>query len=270
MRILITNDDGIYAPGLWALVNELKDFAEVMVVAPDREQSAIGAGITLHHPLRVQKVRPEIPGIESYTIGGTPGDCAIMAISHLAKGKLDLLVSGVNNGPNIGVDIFQSGTVGGALQGYLHGLSAIAISIDEIDSRHIDVAAKVAGILIQKMERNITGQAYLLNVNIPAVPVAEIKGVRITRLSTVGLADIVEEGHDGRRQYYWLKYQKVNNSNNNVSRSSDAWAVSRHYISITPLHKYLFGTAIGDLNGSITGLLQDLKNPSQPRYEKES
>jgi len=257
MRILVTNDDGIYAPGLWTLVSELTTFADVMVVAPDREQSAIGAGITLHHPLRVQKVKSEIPGIESYAIGGTPGDCAIMAINHLAKGNLDLLVAGVNNGPNIGVDVFQSGTVGGALQGYMHGLSAIAISIDEIDSQHIGVAAKFTGILVKNMERNIQDQTYLLNVNIPGRSVTEIKGIRMTHLATNGLADTVEEGHDGRRQYYWLKYQKVNN--NNV-RSSDAWAVSRQYISITSLHKYLFRKPLPVLNGELKNLLHDFRN----------
>jgi 5'-nucleotidase len=111
MNILVVNDDGIYAPGLWALASELKRLGKVTVVAPDREQSGIGAAITLHHPLRLQKVKSEIRGIESYAVGGTPGDSVIMAINLLANDKFDLAVSGINNGPNLGVDIFQSGTV---------------------------------------------------------------------------------------------------------------------------------------------------------------
>ena len=253
MRILVTNDDGIYAPGLWSLVRELKNIGKVMVVAPDREQSATGASITLHHPLRVQRIRPEVSGVESYTVGGTPGDCAIMAICHLAGGKLDLCVSGVNNGPNIGVDVFQSGTVGGALQGYLHGLSAIAVSVDEIDSAYIDIAAKFTALMVSRLEK--MPETYLFNVNLPAVSVDKIKGIRISRLSTACLADTVEEGHDGRRRYYWLKYQKLNT---NVSSATDDWAVSRHYISISPLHRYLFGKTIYP-NGAFTGLLPELQ-----------
>jgi 5'-nucleotidase len=240
MKILVTNDDGIYASGMWALVGELSNFAEVVVVAPDREQSATAASITLHHPLRLQKVKPEVTGIETYTIGGTPGDCTVLAINHLIKDKLDLIISGINNGPNIGVDVFQSGTVGGALQGYLHGLPAIAVSIDEVNSQHFQTAAEFTATLVKKINTAIPEWGFLLNINVPALPLNEIRGIRITQLSKEKLADQVEEGHDGRRQYYWLKYQKVN-SNNNVSKSSDLWALSHKFISISPLHRRLFG-----------------------------
>lgn len=262
MNILIINDDGIYSPGLWALAGELKNLAEILIVVPDREQSAIGSAITLHHPLRVQKVRPEIPGIETYSVGGTPADCAIMAISHLAKSKPDLLVSGINNGPNTGVDIFQSGTVGGALQGYLHGVSAIAVSIDEINSQHVDVAAKFTVVFIEEISEYIKNGLFLFNINVPGVPGDEIKGISMTSLSLNGLADTVEEGHDGRRQYFWLKYQKAKSTKNiynNVSKSSDIWAVLQNFISITALHKFLFRRRFPALDGKLPAMLQDFK-----------
>jgi len=109
MRFLVTNDDGIYAPGLWALVKELIKVGEVIVVAPDREQSAIGTALTLHHPLRVQKVKAEVSGVETWAVGGTPGDSVIMGLSIFVKDKIDLVISGINNGPNIGDDVMISG-----------------------------------------------------------------------------------------------------------------------------------------------------------------
>lgn len=256
MKILLVNDDGIYAPGLWALAGRLKEIADVVVAAPDREQSGIGAAITLHHPLRLQKVRSEISGIKSYAVGGTPGDSVIMAMNLLTADRFDLVLSGINNGPNLGVDIFQSGTVGGALQAYLHGLSGIAVSINEIDSAYLDVAARITALLAGRMNSESQGLRYLLNVNIPGLALGQIKGVKATRFLTAGLADTVEEGNDGRRSYYWLKYNKTDN--NKISKITDVWAVSQGYVSITPLHKLLFGQSFPVINGHFTGLLREL------------
>jgi len=257
MKILITNDDGIYAPGLWALVRKLQNLGEVLVAAPDREQSGISAAITLHHPLRVQKVKSEIAGIETYTVGGTPGDSVIMALCRLAAGRVDLVVSGVNNGPNTGDDVFLSGTVGAAMQGYFRGISSIAVSIDEVDSRYLDGAAGIAAALIQKIGVSRV-PAYFLNINIPSLPTDEIKGVKITRLSTTGYQESVEEGHDGRRQYYWIKHQKIEKQN---GKQTDTWAVNHGYVSITPLHSHIFKQKEPVLNGTITGLLPGIDQP---------
>ena len=122
MRVLVTNDDGIFAPGLWILVKELKSIARVVVVAPDREQSAIGTAVTLRQPLRVQRVSPLVPGVETYSVEGTPGDSVILALGKLIKSRVDLVISGINQGPNLGDDVLISGTVAAALQGYLRGL----------------------------------------------------------------------------------------------------------------------------------------------------
>ena len=256
MRILITNDDGIYAPGLWALVKSLKDRNGVIVVAPDREQSAIGTAITLHHPLRVQQVKPEISGVETWAVGGTPGDSVIMGISSLSKSKVDLVISGINNGPNIGDDILISGTVGAALQAYFHGLSAIAVSIDELNSTHLEDAAGFIALLVAELGLSPKPE-YFLNINFPALPLNKIKGVSITKVSTSGYCDTAEEGSDGRRKYYWLKHQKAEAY---YGKLTDAWAVAHSKISVTPLHKYLFGKNEPVLDGNIKGLLAKISS----------
>ena len=147
MRILLTNDDGIYAEGLWALVRVLKDLAQVIVVAPDREQSAIGTAVTLFQALKVHKTSPLVPDIETYSVEGTPSDCVILALSKLVKDRIDVVVSGINQGANLGDDVLISGTVSAALQGYLRGLPAIAVSVAGKDGLNMDNAAKLATLL---------------------------------------------------------------------------------------------------------------------------
>jgi len=236
MKILVTNDDGIFARGLWVLVKELTKIAQVVVVAPDREQSAIGTAVTLHQPIRAQKVRPEVPQVETYSVEGTPADSVILALGKLVKNKIDMVVSGINQGPNLGDNVLISGTVGAALQGYLRGLSALAISVDAVDSPHLDNAAKLAALLAKKIDSNTLPTNIFLNVNLPNLPLPKIKGVRITRLASVGYADTVEEGHDGRRKYYWLVHQKVNKD---AGKKTDIWAIGQDNISLTPLHTNL-------------------------------
>ena len=128
MSILVTNDDGVKAGGLWALAGELQKVAEVVVVAPSREQSAIGTAVTLRQPLSVEKVAPAIAGIETYAVDGTPSDSVILALGRLVKSKVDLVVSGINQGTNLGEDVHISGTVSAALQAYLRGFPVLAVS----------------------------------------------------------------------------------------------------------------------------------------------
>jgi 5'-nucleotidase len=152
MKILVTNDDSVFAEGLRTLVKELKNIAQIVVAAPDREQSAIGTAVTLRQPLRVQIVRPIVPGVETYSVEGTPADSVILALEKLIKNKVDLVISGINQGQNLGNDVLISGTVGAALQGYLRGFPALAISIDATDSLYLDNAAKLAALLAEKID----------------------------------------------------------------------------------------------------------------------
>ncbi len=236
MRILVTNDDGIFAQGLWTLVKKLRNIAQVVVVAPDREQSTIGTAVTLHQPLRIQKVKPLVPEIETYSVAGTPADSVILALGKLVKNRVDLVISGINHGTNLGEDVLISGTVGAALQGYLHHFPALAISVDALDSLYPDTAAKLAALLAKKIESNALPRNIFLNINVPNLPLTKVKGIKITQLAGESYINTVEEGHDGRRKYYWLVRQEINKERD---EKTDIWAVKQGNISITPLHTRL-------------------------------
>ena len=215
MRILVTNDDGIFADGLWALVKGLKSIAQVIVVAPIKEQSAVGTAVTLSQPLRVQKVSLIVPEVETYSVEGTPSDCVILALEKLIKNKVDLVVSGINHGLNLGDDALISGTVSAALQGYLRGFPSLAISTAAVNSLCLDNAAKLATLLAEKVVSRVVPSDILLNINLPDLPLAKIGGAQITQLASRSHIDTVEEGNDGRRQYYWLVRQKMDKAADN-------------------------------------------------------
>jgi 5'-nucleotidase len=262
MKILVTNDDGILAEGLWILAKKLKNIGHVVVVAPDREQSAIGTAVTLSQPLRVQKVRPLVPEIEAYAVEGTPGDSVILALEKLVKGQIGLVVSGINQGLNVGNDVLISGTISGALQGYLRGFPAIAVSIAGVDNPYSDGAARVVALLARKIVSNVLPANIFLNVNLPDLPLSKIKGIRFTRLASESHIDTVEEGHDGKRQYYWLVRQRI--PNKIQQDMTDIGAIEQGYISITPLHIYqdsqaAFATDSFFTAGPGTDLFQELK-----------
>jgi 5'-nucleotidase len=226
-------------------------------VAPDREQSGSGTAVTLRHPLRVQKVKPLLPEVEAYSVEGTPIDSVILALGKLLKNKVDLVVSGINSGPNLGDDVLISGTVGAALMGYLHGFSALAISIASLDSQYLDSAAILTARLANWLADHPPESNILLNVNLPSLTLEEIKGIRITKLASKSHIDTVEEGHDGRKAYYWLIRQKLNK---NVAENTDIWAIEQGYISITPLHTELLNQPASLLSDSLcSDLLQELR-----------
>ena len=254
MKILVTNDDGISAQGLRVLAKELSNIAQIIVVAPDRDQSATGTAVTLHQPLRVQRVSPVLPEIETYSVEGTPADSVILALGKLVEGKIDLVVSGINQGQNLGEDVLISGTVSAALQGYLRGFPTIAISAD---GSHLDNAAKLAALLARKIAADILPTDVFLNVNLPNLPLAKIRQVKITQLARRSHTDTVEEGHDGKRPYYWLVRQKVNKE---TDKETDVGAIKEGNISITPLHTHLTNNPSPlILNGLCSELLQELQ-----------
>ncbi len=238
MKILLTNDDGILAEGLWTLARELKNIAQVIAVAPDREQSAAGTAVSLWQPLRARKVTPVVPGVEAYAVEGTPSDSVILALGSLAKDKVDLVISGINQGLNLGEDVLISGTVGAALQGYLHGFPALAISTARENSLHLDIAARLAALLAQKITSRPLPSNIFLNVNLPGLPLTEIGEVQITRLTSESHVNTVEERDDGKSKYYWLVRQRVTQ---NTDSKTDVWAIEHGNISITPLSTNLSG-----------------------------
>ena len=225
-RILVTNDDGVHSDGIKALAEALARLAEVTVVAPMQEASAIGHALTLRRPLRIERIAPRTFGID-----GTPTDCVNLAISHVLKGKPDLIVSGINNGWNLGDDVTYSGTVSGALEGALLGIPSIAVSTQNRRNQFefgpsAKAAATVAALVL---ERGIPKSTFL-NINVPFGP---NKGFRITVQAKRNHITVVDERVDPRkRAYYWI--EEGQNDWEPHDRS-DYQAVRDGYISITPL-----------------------------------
>jgi len=229
VRILVTNDDGILADGLWTLVGELQNIADVVVIAPDREMSAIGTAVSLRQPVRASKVTPRVDGVETYAVEGTPADSVILGLGKLAKDKVDLVISGINQGANLGDDVLISGTVGAALQATLHGFPAFAISIAIGDNPHFGNAAKFAALLARRFNSGVLPNNICLNVNLP---LEKISGVRLTHPASKSHTDTVEERYDNGRQHYQLIRQRINKP---IDEGTDIWAVEQGNISISPL-----------------------------------
>lgn len=233
--ILLTNDDGIFAPGINALRRrmEQEESMEIWSVAPDRERSASGHAITMYRPLFPIKV--EIPGAQSpcYSVTGTPADSAKLAIEALLPRRPDLVISGINKGANLGTDLFYSGTVAAALEGPILGIPAIAISLNSFTSTDYSVAADFAADLARKVLAEGLPKGTLLNVNVPPLPKEQIKGVRITRMGERLYKDQWDRRVDPRgRTYYWLAGQLMELDN---PEDSDVVAAEQGYISVTPV-----------------------------------
>jgi 5'-nucleotidase len=258
LKILVTNDDGFLAKGLWVLAKALCEVGEVYIVAPDREQSAVGSSVTLHHPLRAKSIRSPLAKVKSYLVEGTPADCVILALGHLLDSGIDMLFSGINEGSNLGDDVFLSGTVGAAYQGYLKGIPSVAISVGAFKDVHFDVAARLAPVLA-KLILHLPKENFL-NVNLPNLPMEKIKGIEVTRLGRRSYTDVIEPGHDGKRDYFWIVRRTPEWT---PEEGTDICAFTSDKISITPLYNDLTNqkmlSAIGDLPEAIRkGLNNDI------------
>ena len=231
MKILISNDDGFQAPGIVALHDALKDIAEVEVVAPEHNNSAKSNALTLAAPLYVHKAHN---GFRYVT--GTPADCVHIALKGLLDYRPDLVVSGINNGANMGDDTIYSGTVGAAMEAYLFGIPAIAFSQIEKGWAHVDAAAQVARRLVQQIERErmLQGGAFLLNVNVPNRPFDQLKPMKVCRLGRRHAAEkvITQESPRGDTMY-WIGPA---GDAREAGPGTDFHATSNGEISITPLH----------------------------------
>ncbi|MHB8105138.1 MAG: 5'/3'-nucleotidase SurE [Dehalococcoidales bacterium] len=235
MKILVTNDDGIQAEGLWTLVRELKKIATVTVAAPDGERSAIGTAVTLFQPLHANEICAPEDGVKAYAIDGSPSDCVILALGKLINDKVDMVVSGINPNLNLGEDVYISGTVGAAMQGYFRGLPAVAVSAPPGSTIGLKSAARTAAALVQKMAENNTARV-LLNINVPDLPLEEIKSVKITRLARSShINSVTEENQDKFKQYRLIR-ERVEESG---SDGTDIQAIVQGNISITALYMSL-------------------------------
>lgn len=241
MRILLTNDDGVHAPGLWALHAALGDGHEVAVVAPDRERSAIGHAITLTRPLRAVPVTVN-GGRQAVAVDGTPADCVKFGLFEVLDRRPDLVLAGINPGANVGVNINYSGTVAAAREAVLCGVPGMAVSIQGPDCRHLETAARFARGLVEEVARRGLPAGVLLNVNLPDLPPERIAGVRISRQGAGRLADCFERRTDPRRRdYFW---QGADTQRFDDADESDGAALARRFISVTPLRCDLTDAAL--------------------------
>ena len=233
MRILLTNDDGIYAQGIFALYEALEADYEVHVVAPESEMSAVGHAITLTSPLRVQEVRRN-GAFFGYAITGTPADCVKIAVQELLERPPDIILSGINLGANVGVNVLYSGTVSAATEGAFLGIRSAAISLNTRENPDFRFAAQFSKKIIEFMSENDLRAGTALNVNIPATPPAEITGVCVTRQGTARFKECFERRNDPRGNiYYWLSGETpVEDSN----PDTDSVALKENKITITPVH----------------------------------
>lgn len=235
MRLLLTNDDGVFAAGLEALRQAMVDLAEtVYIIAPDRERSATGHSITVHRPLRVREASFQPGHCHGWIVDGTPADCVKLGLDSLLPQPPDLVISGINYGPNLGTDVLYSGTVSAAMEGLINGVPAMAVSLAGHGEPQFDQAAafvrRFVPLLLQQRER--LGSGTLLNVNVPpGTPL----GFRVTRLGNLRYADAVTRRTDPRgRDYYWMAGKPF--SPDDEDPDTDVGAVKNGYISITPVH----------------------------------
>jgi len=229
MKILISNDDGVHAPGLAYLADALSKIADVTVVAPDRNRSGVSNSLTLEHPLRVVTA---VNGF--FSVNGTPTDCVHLAVTGLLKEMPDMVVSGINEGSNLSDDVLYSGTVAAATEGRFLGLPAVAISLTGPRCEHYDTAARVARILVERLREQPLTSDTILNVNVPDLPFSELKGIQVTRLGTRHLAEPTIKAVDPRgRKIFWVGPPGLEQD---AGPGTDFYAVNSGYVSITPLH----------------------------------
>lgn len=234
MNILITNDDGVHAEGLLVLKSALETIGRVFVVAPDRPRSACGHSITLHKPLRAEKVALR-DGSVAYASNGTPSDCVSLALLGMIDEPVDLVVSGINHGPNLGWDLTYSGTVSAAMEGAIMGIKSFAISVASYASSvDYSIAAGIAASVGRMLGEHELPESTLLNVNIPDVPASEIKGIQITRQGKRRYSGQLEKRTDPMgRDYYWLGGDLPTDT---LDEGTDVRAIAEGWISVTPVH----------------------------------
>jgi 5'-nucleotidase len=245
MRLLIANDDGIFAQGIRTLANTLAGAGhQVTVVCPDRERSATGHGLTLHDPIRAEIVegifRPEV---KAWSCSGTPSDCVKLALGALLPEPPEFVLSGINHGANLGTDILYSGTVSAAMEGAIEGIPSLAFSLTSFTSREFQAGADFAVKLLQQLAAHPLPEPILLNINIPAVSAEDIAGAMVTRQGLRRYFDTFQKREDPRgKTYYWLSGEVLQDLaqpghlNLPEAIETDVQAIKRNYITIVPLH----------------------------------
>jgi 5'-nucleotidase len=233
MRILLTNDDGVQAPGLVAIYDELKELGEVTVVAPDMERSSTGQAITLNHPV-YHKVIAVAGKFKAHALSGTPTDCVKFAVAVLLKRKPDLVVSGINRGSNDGCSVFYSGTVSAAREGALMGIPSVALSLDSDCDPDFRTAARMSARIIRWVLKARIPKGTFLNVNVPDLPDAKIRGIQFSEQCLVPIHGVFRRRKSpSGRVYYWLTGRPLATEK---QARSDTYALQKGFVTIAPIH----------------------------------
>jgi len=226
MRILISNDDGYQAKGIKQLTKSLSEIAEVIVVAPSENKSAASSSLTLGRPLRPIQIEENI-----FAIDATPTDCVHLALCGFIKESIDLVVTGINFGANLGDDTIYSGTVAGAIEGRFLGLPSIAMSLASWEGNHFETAGEIAKILVTQIGKSELSHNTIINVNVPDIPLSKIKGIKSTRLgSRLKSEPSIKDKED--TSLYWIG---ENGKEDDNSEGTDFHAISNNFVSVTPL-----------------------------------
>ncbi len=251
MRILVTNDDGVHAPGLWALVRALKPLGEVIVSAPDRDRSGIGSALTLRGQIRAVKLLSRVDGVDAHAVDGTPGDAVLLGLNELAGGPVDLVVSGINHGNNGGEEIPLSGTVGAALHAHLNGIPALAVSTHTAEDADADLVGSVLRAMAPGMVNIGAATPLFLNLNFPVIDPASCArhrheatnaptaGVRLTTLFPGPVFDNIAYGWGDGHLPFWNTRRLELKRGDVLPADSDLFALVNGYVSVTPLNDNL-------------------------------
>lgn len=247
MHLLLSNDDGYQAPGLVAMAKSLREIAKITVVAPHIDRSAASNSLTLKIPLRAEEVEEGW-----FQVDGTPTDCVHLGLTGLLKDEPDMVVSGINCGPNLGDDVIYSGTVAAAIEGRHLGFPAVAVSINSFQAKHFETAAIVTRNLVQRLINKPLPRDTILNVNVPDVPLAEIRGVQTTRLGNRHKSEPAMQAEDPRgKTIYWVG---AAGPEQDAGPGTDFHALSENYVSVSPIHVDLTKYSSMDL---VSSWLQD-------------
>ncbi len=227
--ILVTNDDGIHADGLWHLAEALQEHGDVMIVAPAFNQSGMSAAFTLHRDLEAEPAHSRIPGIPAWQVSGTPTDAVVHGLRNFAPRRVGMIVSGVNPGPNVGRELLHSGTVMSAMQGYLRSLPSVAVSLASFEEQHLRDAATIGARIAGQLLRS--GQLRFLNVNCPDLPLNDIAGIRVAAMADLAVSRVLDitDAHGAvRRKLEWRL-------DADIPAGSDVAAIIDGAVAVTPL-----------------------------------
>jgi 5''/3''-nucleotidase SurE len=234
MKLLVTNDDGVHAKGIYALAKELQKYHEVIIVAPDDQRSASSHSITLTRPLRVKEEKLEGLNVKAYSVDGTPADCVRIALDQLISEKIDMVVSGINRGFNLGADILYSGTVSAAIEAAINKIPSAAVSTDVTDElSDYEVAAIYAEKIITEAYKNNIKEDFVLNINVPLKPLKDIKGIKVSKIGGCVYSNYFQEmSLEGETRVFEIKGR----INEDHFYETDTKFIKEGFVTVTPLH----------------------------------